>query len=556
MDLSTATPQQRAAVTSTAQNKLVLAGPGSGKTRTIVWRIEQLLRTEEPGGIVAITFTNAAAKEIAKRLDADGVSDRLKYVGTIHGWALRCLQAKRETAITVMDDTEADLLMMTIAKDLKVKASDKAILEARRYPSEWKNNTLRIAATRYHQMCRAENLMDFDTILVEYLNDLRHSDSPRPACTHLIVDEFQDSGTLDYAIYKAMLPVHSFFVGDPDQAIYSFRGGNVGNILEVARRQDFEVHFLEGNFRSGRNICTVAQRLIERNAGRVKKATVAMLDSLGMVTLVKPFPTDSAEANGIAQAIATRIQTHGQQPNQIAVLVRTNAQVVAISDALRAVDVPVAKKIRPKRPADWLKARVALELLNSPANGMLLERWLRMTRGEHQAEKILEQARINQRPELIRSAVPELANISAVENVPSALARMGVSRESIEAISERIGELVDPTIADVAFAVARDSEVGGEVGHGVTVTTMHAAKGREWPMVVVAGAEQEITPGRKEDNLEEERRLFYVAITRAQDELVITHARKRKQPWGDQRLAAATRSQFVAEATFKAQALQ
>lgn len=554
MDSSTLTEAQQRAAFSTEKNNLVLAGPGSGKTRTLIARVIHLIaQGHDPRLIIVITFTNAAAKEVAKRLEAEGVTV-LGYIGTLHGYCLRNLERfghvlGYSTKISLIEPEDAERLFQETVQSLGMKMGPKVKKALEEFPRDARPRTAEeIAVGTWRKRMREASLVDFDTILWDFALVLEKTTAPLEP-VDLIVDEFQDSGEADFLIYSRLNAASRFYVGDPDQAIYSFRGGRLENILAIGESPVFTNHLLEGNFRSGRAICATAQKVIERNTVRMAKATVPMLDFDGAIANLAPFHSDQLEATGIAAALKARID-RGENAIEMAVLARTNAAVSLIAEAVKGYGIPVRERRKRKMPLDFPKARLAVELLNNPDNPVLVLRWVLEASGSQRQSEVKRAIATSQDPHAGKYVVG-LTEIETVGQVPEALSRLKVSREAIEWVMEKADEMVEPTVADLAIAVAQDASAEMEMGHGVTVCTMHAAKGREWGLVVLAALEREVIPGNRalKDplSLEEERRLFYVAITRAKSFLVLSHAHQRRQPWGQKLLAPATPSPFLQE---------
>ena len=198
-------------------------------------------------------------------------------------------------------------------------------------------------------------------------------------------------------------------------------------------------------------------------------------------------------------------------------------------------------------PSDWPQARAALDMLINPSDQMV-SIWMTKQHGEDFAKQQRQKASLAQVP--LRSLVEGPMTIPGLitpENVLERLARMGVGRESIDVMREIQESIPDATLTDMALEIARTEHHVPETGTGITVTTMHSAKGREWDAVVLAGLEQEVTPGTRDGAIEEERRVVYVGATRARRILVLSHARARRANWGQKRLQEATPSQFIAE---------
>lgn len=576
------TAAQREAVESNASRILVIAGPGSGKTRTMIWRMNRLLDEGiEPSNIVAITFTNAAAKEIAERLRKDaqekGEVPRLGYVGTLHGYALRELQRHGSvlgygSRLTVLDEEQADELLKRVAKDIGCKASWPKLKETR---DAWKHGRRpstaeEIAIASFYKRMRETDTIDFDTILRDFLALLQNASTPAGTCSHLFVDEFQDSGAVDVRIYNALFAGNRFFVGDPDQAIYGFRGGDVNGILALARDIGETHHFeggatvaragwhtikLEGNFRCAPAICSAANRLIERNTARIPKRTLSMREAdgtqtvksiAGEVNVWPPAVSDTAEAERVVMRFAAEI-ADGAEPNELAILARTNAIAMDAARMCKTLGVPVREKKHARLPADWRRCRLTIDLFSNPNNSTVAEQWLRESGQREEIAKAALQA------VPITHVIPKVfAMGEPVAKLPQHLARLQISAEAIELVEAKLADMVDPEFAQLAYALAAELDHVPEIGRGVTVTTMHAAKGREWGTVAIIGAEEEITPGRRKSDdpsrmIEEERRLFFVAVTRAKDVLLVSSAKHRREPWGNKRLAPASPSRFIAE---------
>lgn len=562
---------QRRAIECNDPAILVIAGPGSGKTTTVVSRIQRLL-TEgvSPRTIIAITFTNAAAKELLKRL-AGPDSDQppaLGYIGTLHGFCLRELQRHGSVLgygrrITVLDAEQSDELLIECAQSVKAKGTIKTLKIMRQIAATTKGGwTLatpnEIAVATYFRRLRQVSAVDFDTILTEYLALLRTDLMPSEEWQHLIVDEYQDSSAIDTAIYFRLPVANRFFVGDPDQAIYGFRGGEVRHILELSKHEDVTTILLDANYRCAPAICYAANRLIGHNRNRIEKTTVPVFNDtdFGSAQMINEA-SDDEEASFVAKAIQWHRDLDGTAPMEIAVLTRNNREAAAMAKAAELRGIPIRKKKPLIVPEDWSKARLSVDLLNDPGNEMIAFAWIRATHGDEMAKTGRLSAAKAQLP--LRCLIPASQRPppreSTIATLPEDLARMGISRESIELVMEHADALPPgATLMEVSFSIARDLEAREEMGDGVTFTTIHSAKGREWDIVFLAGWEQELFPGNRagdagsQDRIEEERRLAFVGLTRARKCVVISHAKKRRQPWGDQRHADATPSQFIQEA--------
>lgn len=543
------TVAQEAAFKSESPLTFVIAGAGSGKTRTLIWRIEHLIndRDIEPEKIVAITFTNAAAREIQKRLG----SRRLGYIGTLHSFMLRLLRQHHalvgyKPMINVLDEEESEAFLVKVETDQKYIGTQEelyaAIAAGPPLPSE-RFTKARLVAAAYYKALKSANLMTFDAILIYGLVVCQHlklNGSLPFSC--FLIDEVQDSSAIDFKIYGSFLG-DRYFVADTDQAIYSFRGGDVSLCLKLATVA--KVLLLEENFRCGSSICDAAQRLIEHNKTRYPKSTRSATGFPGTVE-VRTFSDPAVEAAGICNTIATSEMERAD----IAVLVRTNDLVQEYANHLRAVGIPVAERVFKERPADFAKAKLMLAFLNNPNDDYVAEQWLTALNGPESAAR-LRQAAMTAFKTLNQHTFRDKFNNVPLAGVVPEMHVQQFSGASIALVERLAAELpLDSTIADLILAVGSQDE-GEEVGQGVTVTTIHSSKGREWGLVFLPAFEQQIIPSeRKSMNIEEERRLAYVAMTRAKSSLVISSSRIRVPKFGRPVAVPVYASQFIAEAGF------
>lgn len=540
--MNTATKAQLRAITLDHPLIVAIAGPGAGKTWTLIQRILRLVSTgTEPRAIAAITFTNAGAREMRERLG----DLTLGYIGTLHGLALLALR-KHGAALgysdrlTVLDEARATALLKTCAREMGCKSSAKALAEARtNFNPNAPKTALSLAVVDYRRRMRAMSAGDFDTLLTDFL-ELAPC---LPEFDHLIVDEFQDSGPVDAAIYAALRAKNRFFVGDPDQAIYGFRGARMANILDAANAPGAEVIRLEENFRCAAPICAAANALVAHNTQRLPKTTHS--DRQGpALAMLGPWQTGEDEALGVVRELQARIAA-GQDPHGMAVLSRTNALAHAIAETARTMGLPIRERRKVDAPRDWTLATAAVAMLTNPTD-FAVESYLRARFGELHAAQAIKTAALEQRHGLL-GLVSDYTRGVDVRGLPTALARLTVSRESIERVMGLADEAGAVEMGAVTLALSTSREEAEE-GEGVVITTMHAAKGREWPLVVLVGLEQEITPGGKTRDVEEERRLVFVGITRAKDTLLLSHSMNRRQNFGRKEMVATRPSQFISEA--------
>jgi DNA helicase-2/ATP-dependent DNA helicase PcrA len=577
MTLTNATPAQRHAITTDHNDVTALAGPGSGKTATLVARIERLICDTQipPSEIVVLTFTNAAAAELERRLlsakkaaaDLDSASEdpepwALGHLGTLHSFALRMLKEHGSAfgygdRVSIISPESAVDLLASKAKSLGCKVPLKKLLELKQAgrPNLDRFSLPATVVASYFDDMRAAGIVDYDGLLMELDNLLKlepFTFALGARFAYLFVDEVQDSAPSDWSIYRALPMMAKCYAGDPDQAIYSFRGGRVAEMLLHAHAASTEVVKLEENFRSNEEITAAAQRLIEHNLRRLDKRTISVRGPGGSVTIHPPFENEGEEIAAVARLIREC------ESSEVAVLARTNAIADGFRKGLAPLGISVVEMKRTKLPPDWARARAFVELLVNPENDALAF-FYSIARLEnegvnpkdarewaHKARR--EAAAVGRSLNLNRLRFTAIAN---PEHAIEALAVEKISRESRAIIAERFRELPNgSTTLDLALALADVREYTKEDdGPGVRVMTIHAAKGREFDAVFLVGFEDEACPGRAAkagaEDIEEERRLAYVAITRAKRELHVTCARTRPSEWLGVQIR--TPSRFIAE---------
>jgi DNA helicase II / ATP-dependent DNA helicase PcrA len=582
------TAAQNEAITTPVSDVLAVAGPGSGKTavlaRRIQYAIEGGVRPEE---IVAITFTNAAARELLERLGTVKAHENgdesmppidapvaIGFIGTLHSFALRMLKeygsglGYGERLSLVSPEAAADLLESKaralaskpppLSTLLKIKA--KGISADK--PAGF--DLARMIVGTFLEEMRAAGILDYDLLLQEFLRLLTDSgttaivarEAIRERFSHLFVDEVQDSAPIDWRIYNAFPAVRKFLVGDPDQAIYGFRGGRVREMIAHAAIPGVEVLRLEENFRSAPEICAAAQRLISRNANRLEKETRAATKGRGEVRFLPAFETDVDEVAGISREIREVSRFSDAAPS-VAVLARTNAIADEFRRGLADRGITVAEIKRTALPRDFLFARTFVELCANPENDALAMFYL-IAKAELAGETPAAARAHVHKLRLAAAAAGETINrralkFSRITNPEVALEALAAvaCRETRAIAAELFRDLPrGSSVLDLALALASVREYATEEGEGVRVLTMHSAKGREFDAVFVVGFEDEAIPGVAGKGgdpveVEEERRLAYVAATRARSLLVFSHASKRSSKW--QRGAVRTESRFLAE---------
>lgn len=312
-----------------------------------------------------------------------------------------------------------------------------------------------------------------------------------------------------------------------------------------------EVIRLEGNFRCGSDICAVAQSLIIHNPDRIDKRTVSMTGRTGDVDLWKDIPTPGFEMQTLARDIIEK------KAPTAAVLFRSNALAREYAEALKGAGVEVQEKKRTELPADWRLTRALLAVLSNPSNDALARMYLTVKHGPHEADVAVRQV-----AKAMHTINAECLHFQPLADpvdwnyVTTQLAQSGCTPQSIELVTAAVADLpAGSGMADLLFALASEQNTQEEAGTGVVVTTIHAAKGRQWHTVYLPAFEQAVIPGArkypteeaKAAAVEEERRLAYVGMTRAEERLVISSCQQRKTTWGN-KPEPASPSQFVMEA--------
>lgn len=586
-----ATAAQVEAITTACSDVLAVAGPGSGKTYVLVNRIKYAIEAGvPPEEIVVLTFTNAAAREVLDRLQivdgeihgkmarVDGKTTverepAVGFVGTLHSFALRILREHGAglgygERLSLISPESAEDLLASKARALAAKPPPmKELLRLKGEPdAPRKPDAFDLAGTivaTFREEMRAAGVLDYDMLLQEFLLLLTDTSTAaiaateaiRKRFTHLFVDEVQDSAPIDWQIYGALPAVRKFYVGDPDQAIYGFRGGRVAEMLAHASLAGVDVVRLEENFRSGAAICAAAQRLIERNAARLRKETRPATTAAGEVRFLKTFDTDVDEVAGVAQEI--RLLPLNEETS-IAVLARTNAIADAFRRGLADRSIKVAETKRSALPPDFKLARAFVELCSNPENDALAMFYL-IARAELKGATPAAARADAHKLRTAASAAGETLNRRALKF--SRITRPDVALEALAAFACRETRAIAADcfrelprgagVLDLALALAAVREYATDEGEGVRVLTMHAAKGREFDAVFVVGFEDEAIPGRadaakdRREAIEEERRLAYVAATRARRLLVFSWAASRTSQW--KRAEPRRRSRFVEE---------
>lgn len=551
--------QQRAAVESNHPRICIIAGPGSGKTRTLVERIARLLRDGvSASDICAVTFTNAAARELEARINGQPVTVedlsrptdttlrrvvRLGYCGTLHGLMLRYVQQDAApNKLAVADEEQTEAMLDESIQRLRytgTKQELRAVLAIGPHGIGRAMSRAEVVAADFWQSMEEAGLIDYESILHRGLRLIQFGDA-NGNFKHIFVDEAQDSGTMDAAIYEAMPVANKCIVGDYDQSIYGFRGGHPGYLLSLASRPEFEKHYLVGNYRCAGSICEAANLLIGHNTARIPKQTISQTGRDGKVVRMT-FDDQPGEIATIG-AMLHKLTQQGSA-NDCAVLLRTNALADAFGSAIAAYGVPVKRRKAAEKPEGWRNAMKLLAVCANPFNDWLMFDWIANRDGVYSAKaaKRVAAEKLCSLNEILLPPWPE--HMTTAEALAK-LTMEGFNMSVVELFEQAAAALPpDATLTELRFALV-DTEATEEHGDGVTVCTIHAAKGREWEAVFLPAFDEQTIPANRD--VEEERRLAFVGITRAKGTLLITTARQRPNPW-KHRIEECQPSRFIAE---------
>ncbi|MDB5264987.1 MAG: ATP-dependent helicase PcrA, helicase / ATP-dependent helicase PcrA [Parcubacteria group bacterium] len=588
---------QREAVLTTDGPISVLAGAGSGKTRVLTTRIYHLIKEGVPAHrILAVTFTNKAAREMRERLALRLGDSPLPLVATFHGLGRVILEkygsrigVPRYFTIYDRDDSERAVREALKALDVDPKEMPPRAILGRISKAKGEGKTAqefhekhgrdsfrsRIAAEvwlRYEKTLKAEKSLDFDDLIclpVRLLSE--HADIRAEAeqlYSHIHVDEYQDTNELQARFTGLLANVHQnlFVVGDIDQTIYTWRGATIENLLAFEKTYpQAKTIVLAHNYRSTKTIVDAANSIIEKNRNRKDKHSVTSNPDGEKIRLYVA-DTAEAEATWIART-AMRAMRNGTPPEEIAVLYRTNFQSRAIEEAFLHGGVPykllgtrfldrkevkdvlswVRLALDPARESDRMRA------VQSPSRGIGKVTLGKIAAGQKDGLPAAARLKVEAFEAVVAGLHEEMK-----EMIPSAFVRLVIERsgmgdalakggeedqERLENVKElatlasRYDTLVGEEgianfLADTALAGDQDELDRDKTKTGVTLMTVHAAKGLEFDTVFVSGLEQGLFPhegmGNEERDEEEERRLFYVAVTRAKKRLILTLARIRR----------------------------
>lgn len=612
---------QRQAVENTDGPVMIIAGAGSGKTRVLTYRIAYLMaKGVDPFNILSLTFTNKAAKEMKERIaKLVGNEARNLWMGTFHSIFAKILRIEADklgypTNFTIYDTDDSKSLIKTILKEMglddkvykpgmvlnRISSAKNSLITAQQYFNspelvDYDHNTgkPKIAEIflNYTQRCFRAGAMDFDDILLkthellnrfpDVVNKYQHK------FRYVMVDEFQDTNHVQYAIVKKLSAVHQNLavVGDDAQSIYAFRGATIKNILNLEKDYpELRVFKLEQNYRSTQTIVNAAGAVIANNKEQLKK-NVWTSNEEGEKIKVLRATTDNEEGKMVAEGIFEEKMRYRRYNSDFAILYRTNAQSRPLEEALRKMNIPYKiyggmsfyQRKEVKDLIAYLRMTInpsdeeALKrVINYPARGI----------GKTTIDRLVVLADQNQTSlwEIVNNCnnFPDLkgaiSNLNDFKNMIlsfTALAKKqnaydvavyiakqtgllktlyedksveGVSRyENLVALLNGVKEFteddtreeaktIDVYMQDIVLLTDADSEDENDMDR-VKLMTIHAAKGLEFPVVYIVGLEENLFPSQLSLNsrqeLEEERRLFYVAITRAETKLTLAFATSR-----------------------------
>ena len=617
---------QKKAVTHINGPSMVIAGAGSGKTRVLIYKIAHLLHNNiNPFHILALTFTNKAAKEMRSRIDLLLGNEQSKslWMGTFHSIFSRILRIESEKInfprnFTIYDTSDSKNLIKSIIKELKLDKDVYKVGPIQNRISSLKNNFITSKeynnhpelieadkhsqrtefSTIYHTYvtrCFKSGSMDFDDILLNtYKLIVNHPDALykyQKKFKYVLVDEYQDTNYIQYLIIKKLSALNQNLcvVGDDAQSIYAFRGANIQNILNFKiDYPEYHLFKLEKNYRSSKNIVNVANSLIKHNEKQIKKK-VWTDNQNGDKVVICELGSDNDESRLVANTISALTKDNNYQNS--AILYRTNSQSRSLEEALRKLSIPYKvyggisfyQRKEIKDVLGYLRLTVnpndeesLKRVINYPARGIgattLQKIIISATENNCSLWEIIKDInkynvnlnsgtknKIERFRILIESFSSQINKKDAYDLSEEIIKQSGIFQtlyndKSIEGVSrfENIQELLNgiknftegyegddyPNIIEFMNEVSLITDIDLEKKEDynkVTLMTIHASKGLEFPYIFVVGMEEGLFPSMMSSNsqeeLEEERRLFYVAITRAKEKLFLSHCKIRFK-WG------------------------
>ena len=609
---------QKKAVLQTEGPVLILAGAGSGKTGALTVRIAHLLDTGvKPWNILAITFTNKAAREMRERVEKlVGEAAQDMWISTFHSTCVRILRREishldYENQFSIYDSDDQEKIMREAFKRLNMSTTDKSfsvkgaisiishlkeeMVSWEAYAQQVDQNDLKAVRTAkvyqtYQKMLKENNALDFDDLIYQTVLLFRQFpevlEKYQERFRYIMVDEYQDTNTTQYDLVSLLAAKYKNLcvVGDDDQSIYGWRGANIRNILDFEKDfPDTVVIKLEQNYRSTKKILKAANAVIHHNRTRKDKTLWTENDS-GSILHIYKADNEYDESRFVAEKIL-ELEKQGKKRNEMAVLYRTNAQSRAVEDQMVKKGIPYrlfggVRFYERKEIRDVLSY---LKVLANPQDTVALRRIINVPKrgiGETSLERLAAFAeekgislygalgRLDEVEALQSRAAKfrdfyalllhlreDAATLPVAELMDAIVKRTGylqlLTEEGTEEALSRI-ENIDEFVNKAAeydkanpegglpgfleeVALVADIDSYEESEEAVALMTLHSAKGLEFPYVFIIGMEEGIFPGFRavmygdEKDMEEERRLCYVGITRAKEELYLTHAGSRMQ---------------------------
>ena len=619
---------QRAAVIATEGPVLVIAGPGSGKTRVLTYRIAHIIeKGVAPWEILSLTFTNKAAREMKERI-AKVVGSRVNdvWAGTFHSIFSRILRVEAEkigysSNFTIYDTEDSKNVLSNIIKEMQLDKKLYNVNAIRARISSAKSNLIPPRAyaqdkelmlqdkmskrpwihkiyEEYEKKCKRSGAMDFDDLLFRlfellYKNPDKVVEKYRKKFKYVLVDEFQDTNYLQYRIIKKLIeypnsPRNICVVGDDAQSIYGFRGATIQNILDFEKdfkKHGIQIFKLEQNYRSTYHIVEAANQVISHNARQIQKKIWSHKGVGQRIKVIKAM-TDSEECKRVADTIVEQKNRYHLSNKDIAILYRTNAQSRGFEEYLRRYNLSykVFGSISFYQRKEIKDLVAYLRLAINPNDDEALRRVINYPKraiGQTSLDKIVQHATQNE--QTLWKALPQVAlpartkksikqfialvesfqtkaqtgtayeaaiyiakKSKLVDTLKADTSVEGMGRmENLHSLLDGINEFVEDDIVSTEgidadkslatylqnIALLTDLDENSEEENFVTLMSVHSAKGLEFPSVFVVGMEEKLFPSFKSialpEEIAEERRLFYVAITRAERFLTLTYSVNR-----------------------------
>ncbi|MBN2499751.1 MAG: UvrD-helicase domain-containing protein [Anaerolineales bacterium] len=606
-------PQQQQALTAGPGPVLVLAGPGSGKTRVLTHRIAYLVSQlgVRPYNILAVTFTNKAAREMEARVEGLIGEVRGLMLGTFHSTCARILRREAqhlpfESNFVIFDSDDQVTLVRQICKELnlddktyrphsihnRISGAKNELILPEDFPIlTYRDEIIQRVYQRYQALLLNSNALDFDDLLLYTANLLDANIEVRQTYARrfeqILVDEFQDTNMAQYRLLMHLASFHKniFVVGDVDQSIYRWRGADYRNVLRFENDYpDSVVILLEQNYRSTQNILDAAMAVIEPNPNRTHKNLFTEQRGTGNKIVLTECFDGREEGKFIVEKIALSVAQEGREPGEFAVMYRTNAQSRLIEEAFIMNNLPYklvgAQRFYGRRE---IKDVVAyLRLVHNPLDEVSLLRVINTPRrkiggktladlhrratqtGQAQTDILLDLAQHDAESAHTHAFTPAAGrsltafgallagwldaaqDLSPMELMDLILEDIqyqdylddgtdeGVDRwENVLELRRVAAEYEQRDLGEFLeqLALVSDQDTIDETENVPTLLTLHAAKGLEFPVVFIAGLEDGTLPHQRSfdepESMAEERRLFYVGITRAKDQLYLVHAENR-----------------------------